>query len=131
MWLQADWGLIKEEMKRLQGRIAKATMEGLGGKVRAPQHLLTRSHSGKMLATKQVIENRGKRTPGVDGKIWATPAAKWRGWKATAARLGCRGAMRPFRVISPFLILARNRYQATRANFCLGVMPPRAIFRRS
>ncbi|MGZ7460142.1 hypothetical protein ACXPVS_26370, partial [Pseudomonas sp. Ma2-10] len=33
-------------------------------------------------------------------------------------------------VIPPFLILARNRYQATRANFCLGVMPPSAIFGR-
>ena len=34
-------------------------------------------------------------------------------------------------VIPPFLILTRNRDQATRANFCLGVMPPRAIFGRS
>ena len=32
------------------------------------------------------------------------------------------------RVIPPFLALARNRGQAARANFCLGVMPPRAIF---
>ena len=31
-------------------------------------------------------------------------------------------------VIPPFLALARNRGQAARANFCLGVMPPRAIF---
>lgn len=34
-------------------------------------------------------------------------------------------------VIPPFLILTRNRDQATRANFRLGVMPPRARFGRS
>ena len=31
----------------------------------------------------------------------------------------------------PFLAFTQNRGQATRANFCLGVMPPRAIFGRS
>ncbi|MQT77282.1 group II intron reverse transcriptase/maturase, partial [Pseudomonas helleri] len=86
MWLQANWGLIKEEVKRLQARIAKATMEGRWGKVKALQHLLTRSHSGKMLAVKRVTENRGKRTPGVDGKIWATPAAKWSGMESMRHR---------------------------------------------
>ena len=35
------------------------------------------------------------------------------------------------RVIPPFLKLTRSRPQATRANFCFGVMPPRAIFGRS
>lgn len=34
-------------------------------------------------------------------------------------------------VIHPFLVLTRSRGQAARANFCLGVMPPRAIFGRS
>lgn len=46
------------------------------GKVKALQRLLTRSFSGKMLAVKRVTENRGKRTLGVDGKIWSTPVAK-------------------------------------------------------
>ena len=34
-------------------------------------------------------------------------------------------------VIPPFSVLTRSRGQAARANFCLGVMPPRAIFGRS
>lgn len=37
----------------------------------------------------------------------------------------------PTLVIPPFLKLTRSRPQATRANFCFGVMPPRAIFGRS
>ena len=44
--------------------LAKAVREGRWGKVKALQRLLTRSHSGKMLAVKRVTENRGKRTPG-------------------------------------------------------------------
>ncbi len=54
MWDQADWSQIEAEVKRLQVRIAKATGEGRWGKVKALQHLLTRSHSGKMLAVKRV-----------------------------------------------------------------------------
>ena len=79
MWLQANWDQCQAEVRRLQVRIAKATQEGRWGKVQALQRLLTRSHSGKMLAVKRVTENRGKRTPGVDGKIWLTPVAKSKG----------------------------------------------------
>ncbi|NMM04598.1 group II intron reverse transcriptase/maturase [Paraburkholderia sp. RP-4-7] len=86
MWLQADWPRITDEVKRLQARIAQATKEGRWGKVSALQRLLTRSHSGKMLAVKRVTENRGKRTPGVDGKTWPTPAAKWKGVEAMQHR---------------------------------------------
>lgn len=79
MWDQTNWSYIEATVKRLQVRIAKATREGRWGKVKALQRLLTRSHSSKMLAVKRVTENRGKRTPGVDGEIWSTPAAKWKG----------------------------------------------------
>ena len=79
MWDQADWSHMEAEVKRLQVRIAKATRDGRWGKVKALQRLLTRSHGGKMLAVKRVTENRGKRTPGVDGRIWTSPAARWNG----------------------------------------------------
>jgi RNA-directed DNA polymerase len=79
MWLRATWGNIEAEVARLQVRIAKATQVGRWGRVRALQRLLTRSYSGKMLAAKRVTENRGKRTPGVDGIVWLTPAAKSKG----------------------------------------------------
>lgn len=79
MWDQANWFHIETEVKRLQMRIAKAVREGRWGKAKALQRLLTRSHSGKMLAVKRVTENRGKRTPGVDGKVWLSPTNRWRG----------------------------------------------------
>ena len=78
-WPQTDWGQIKAEVRRLQARIAKATLENRWGKVKALQRLLTRSYYGKLLAVKRVTENRGKKTPGIDGKIWSTPAAKLKG----------------------------------------------------
>src|ERR1700688_4170221 len=79
MWDQANWARIEAEVKRLQMRIAKAVREGRWGKAKALQRLLTRSRSGKMLAVKRVTENSGKRTPGVDGRTWLTPAARWKG----------------------------------------------------
>ncbi len=42
-------------------------------KVRALQHLLTRSRSAKVLAVERVVTNQGKNTPGVDGVIWKSP----------------------------------------------------------
>ena len=44
--------------------------------MRALQHLLTHSCSGKVLAVRRVTENNGKKTPGVDRKIWDTPEKK-------------------------------------------------------
>ena len=75
-WHTIDWQKAHENVRRLQARIVKATQEGKWGKVKALQHLLTHSFSGKALAVKRVTENQGKRTPGVDGEIWDTPAKK-------------------------------------------------------
>ena len=57
---EVDWTNIRQEVRRLQVRIAKATQEGRWNKVKVLQRLLTRSYSGKMLAVKRVTENRGK-----------------------------------------------------------------------
>ena len=77
-WNQIDWNHARQTVRRLQARIVKATQEGRWGEVRALQHLLTHSFSGKAVAVKRVTENRGKRTPGVDGETWNTPARKAR-----------------------------------------------------
>jgi RNA-directed DNA polymerase len=75
-WNQIDWRRAERTVRRLQARIVKATHEGRWNKVRALQHLLTHSYSGKALAVKRVTENHGKRTPGVDGETWKTPRQK-------------------------------------------------------
>ena len=75
-WHSIDWVNCHREVRWLQARIVKATQSGEHGKVKALQWLLTHSFSGKALAVKRVTENRGKRTPGVDGVTWSTPGAK-------------------------------------------------------
>ncbi len=75
-WSSIDWAKAEREVRRLQARIVKATQEGKWSKVKALQHLLTHSFSGKALAVKRVTENQGKHTPGVDGVTWNTPQAK-------------------------------------------------------
>ena len=75
-WHQMNWVQVHENVRRLQARIVKATKEGRWGKVKALQHLLTHSFSGKAVAVKRVTENQGKRTPGVDGVTWSTPKTK-------------------------------------------------------
>jgi RNA-directed DNA polymerase len=80
-WHQIDWYKVQRDVRRLQRRIAKARQDGRRGKMKALQRLLTHSFSGKALAVRRVTENHGKRTPGVDGVTWDTPAQK-----ATAMR---------------------------------------------
>ena len=75
-WEQSDWPQRERNVRRLQARIVKATQAGRWNKVKALQRLLTCSFSGKALAVKRVTDNRGKRTPGMDGIIWQTPVSK-------------------------------------------------------
>src|ERR687885_2899291 len=77
-WHTIDWYTVHRTVRRLQARIVKAVQAGRWGKVRALQHLLTHSFSGKALAVQRVTTNDGKKTPGVDGIVWDTPEKKAR-----------------------------------------------------
>jgi RNA-directed DNA polymerase len=77
-WHTIDWYAVHRTVRRLQARIVKAVQAGRWGKVRALQHLLTHSFSGKAVAVKRVTSNDGHRTPGGDGIIWDTPEKKRR-----------------------------------------------------
>jgi RNA-directed DNA polymerase len=85
-WHAINWQQAHENVRRLQARIVKATQQGQWGKVKALQHLLTRSFSGKALAVKRVTENTGKRTAGVDGELWDSPDKKAAGLQALRQR---------------------------------------------
>jgi RNA-directed DNA polymerase len=75
-WHDIHWKAIDQNVRRLQARIVKATKAGRWGKVKALQHLLTHSFSGKGVAVRRVTENDGSDTPGVDQIIWDTPEKK-------------------------------------------------------
>ena len=59
-WHAIPWPAAHHNVRRLQARIVKATQEGRGGKVKALQHLLTHSFSGKAIAVKRVTDNHGR-----------------------------------------------------------------------
>ena len=85
-WDAVDWRTIEHNVRRLQARIVKAVQQKKWNKVKALQHLLTHSASGKLLAVRRVTENDGRKTPGVDGELWDTPHKKLQGVISLTAR---------------------------------------------
>jgi RNA-directed DNA polymerase len=75
-WKAIDWLRVRQEVRRLQMRIAKATQAGHYRKAQALQWVLTHSRSAKLLAVHKVTTNRGAKTPGVDNIIWRTDKQK-------------------------------------------------------
>lgn len=75
-WSHIKWDECYNTVQKLQARIVKAIQEGRWNKVKSLQHLLVNSFSAKALAVRRVVENKGKKTPGVDGEKWSTPKAK-------------------------------------------------------
>ena len=76
-WSTIDWGRVEVGVRRLQERIYRATERQDWKRVRSLQKLLTRSMSNKLLAIRRVTqENQGRHTPGVDGRVYDSPAAR-------------------------------------------------------
>lgn len=76
-WYAIDWQQAHAQVRRLQARIVKATQAGRWNQVKSLQRLLTRSFYAKAISVKRVTENKGKKTPGVDGVVWQTAQQKW------------------------------------------------------
>ena len=93
-WSSINWNQAKNQVQKIQARIVKAVQEKRWRDVRSLQRMLTRSLSAKQLAIKQITENKGKLTPGVDGKTWTGTKQKaeqvyklqWKGYKAKPLR---------------------------------------------
>ena len=75
-WRSIKWKQANRNVRRLQRRIVQAQQQGKKRKVRALQFILTRSHSGRCLAVRRVVENPGRHTPGVDRQKLDTPEKK-------------------------------------------------------
>ena len=75
-WRTIKWKRVNSNVCRLQRRIVQAQQQGKKRKVRALQFIITRSYSARCLAVRRVVENPGRRTPGVDGQKLDTPEKK-------------------------------------------------------
>jgi RNA-directed DNA polymerase len=70
-WDEIDFRQAKRVVEKLQFRIAAAAVNQQHRKVRDLQRMLVKSFSARALAVKRVsVDNKGKRTPGIDGIIW-------------------------------------------------------------
>lgn len=75
-WPTISWADTFSHVRRLQIRIAKAAKDQDWRKLKRLQKLLVRSTTAKAVAVRRVTENQGRKTPGVDGVTWSTPAEK-------------------------------------------------------
>lgn len=77
LWHKIYWRAILKQVRRLQKRIAKATIAKKWRLVRKLQRLLISCKAAKLLAVKRVTQNKGKNTAGIDGQRWTCPTVKY------------------------------------------------------
>ncbi len=89
-WHRINWGAGHRRVRSLQRRIVQAVQTGAWRQGKRLSSLLVHSIAARALAVKRVTEHTGKKTPGVDGELWDTPAKKahavarisrWRGYR--------------------------------------------------
>ena len=72
-WSSINWYKVEKYVDKLQKRIYHAESIGDSRKVRNLQRILVRSESAILMAVKRVTQiNKGKITPGIDGKVIRT-----------------------------------------------------------
>jgi RNA-directed DNA polymerase len=89
-WHPIHWASCHRQVRSRQRRSVQAVQAGVWRKVTRLSSLVVHSFAGRALAVKRVTENTGKKTPGVDGDLWDTPAktaqavariGRWRGYR--------------------------------------------------
>src|SRR5919206_1227559 len=78
-WQSVNWRKANRHVRNLRQRIFKAAQAEDWNKVRSLQKLMLRSYSNTLTSVRRVTqENKGKRTPGVDGVKVTTPEGRGR-----------------------------------------------------
>src|SRR5947199_7043903 len=95
-WNAIDWRKANRTVRNLRQRIFRAAQEGNLNKVRSLQKLMLKSYSNRLVSVRRVTQvNAGKKTPGMDGMVVTSPAARgklvdalaqYTAWKAKPAR---------------------------------------------
>lgn len=76
-WKKIRWSQVQKRINKLQQRIFKSSKENNKKKVKFLQKILIDSLDAKLLAVKRVtIENRGRKTTGIDNKLYNTDETK-------------------------------------------------------
>lgn len=76
-WKNIRWSLVQKRINKLQQRIFKLSKGNNNNKVKFLQKILIGSLDAKLLAVKRVTtENRGRKTAGIDNKLYNTDEKK-------------------------------------------------------
>src|SRR6266508_2957562 len=76
-WDAIDWRTHEDNVRRLRGRIFKASKAGDLAMVRNLQKMMLRSWSNTLISVRQVTQrNAGRSTAGVDGQVALTSRAR-------------------------------------------------------
>ncbi|MEV0806547.1 group II intron reverse transcriptase/maturase [Micromonospora sp. NPDC050200] len=76
-WDAITWRIHEGNVRRLRGRIFKATKDGDWPKVRNLQKMMLRSWSNTLVSVRQVAQrNAGRKTAGIDGQVALTSPAR-------------------------------------------------------
>lgn len=76
-WDSINWESNKDNVRCIQERIFRATRDKDWSRVKNLQKLLVKSHYARLIAVRRVTqENAGKRTTGIDGKIYLSSKAR-------------------------------------------------------
>jgi RNA-directed DNA polymerase len=76
-WDAINWRIHEDNVRRLRGRIFKATKDGDWPKARNLQKMMLRSWSNTLVSVRQVTQrNAGRRTAGIDGEVALTSPAR-------------------------------------------------------
>lgn len=65
-WGNIDWNIVNREVQRLQIKISEAATNNNKDLITSLQRNLVHSFSGRALAVKNVAQNQGSKTPGID-----------------------------------------------------------------
>ena len=72
-WNEINWSQMERDVRRLQGRIFRASKMGDNKRVDNLMKLLVRSEKAKLFAIYIITQkNKGRTTPGIDGKVYLT-----------------------------------------------------------
>ena len=72
-WDEINWSQLERDVRRLQGRIYRASKKDDKKGANNLMRLLARSESAKLLAIYIITQkNKGRTTPGIDGKVYLT-----------------------------------------------------------
>ncbi len=73
-WDELNFSQLERDVRRLQGRIYRASKKDDKKGVRNLMKLLARSETAKLFAIYLITQkNEGRRTPGIDGKVYLIP----------------------------------------------------------